>query len=182
MKLETTQKCLKKDGSNDNVMSVDDNVNEDNCERLKSMRTICSEVSKYLFRDSAEGDLYKLLAFQLERKVWQCATILEGNTLLGKLSAGVMIAKDAMYHSKCLLALYKRSKQKSFVLDDNKNGFEKQGHGQVLAELTFYMEQTANEVEGYIFKLSNLANLYKTRVRELGSHTPNRVHTTKLKQ
>ena len=105
-------------------MSVDDNVNEDNCERLKSMRTICSEVSKYLFRDSAEGDLYKLLAFQLERKVWQCATILEGNTLLGKISAGVMIAKDAMYHSKCLLALYRRSKQKSFVLDDNKPQME----------------------------------------------------------
>ena len=84
------------------------------------MRTTCSEVSKCFFCDSTEGDLYKLLAFQLERKVWQCATILEGNTLLGKLSAGVMIAKDAMYHSKCLLALYRRSKQKSCVLDDNK--------------------------------------------------------------
>ena len=53
--------------------------------------------------------------------------------------------KDAMYHSKCLLALYRRSNQKSCVLDDNENDFEKQVHDQVLAELVFYMKQTANE-------------------------------------
>ena len=86
------------------------------------------------------------------------------------------------YHSKRLLALYRRSKQKSCVLDGNKNGFEKQVHGQVLGELTLYMEQATNEDRGYIFKLADLANLNKTRVRELGGHTPGRVHTTKLKQ
>ena len=93
-----------------------------------------------------------------------------------------MTAKDAIYHSKRLLTLYRRSKQKSCVLDDNKNGFEKQVHGQVLGELTLYMEQTTNEDRGYIFKLADLANLNKNRVRELGGHTPGRVHTTKLKQ
>ena len=101
---------------------------------------------------------------------------------MGKLSAGDMIAKDVMYHSKCLLALYGRSKQKSFVFDDNENDFENQVHGQVLAELALCMEQTANEDKGYIFKLVDLPNLYKTWVRELGGHTPDRVHTTKLKQ
>ena len=49
-------------------------------------------------------------------------------------------------------------------------------------ELALYMEQTANENKGYIFKIVDLANLYKTRVRELGDHTLNRFHTTKLKQ
>ena len=136
---------------------------------------------KMFFCDSTEDDLHKVLTIQLERKVKHCATILEGNILLGKRSAGVMTKKDAMYHSKCLLALYRRSKQKSCVLDD-KNGFKKQVHGQVLAELTLYMEQTANKDEEYTFKLVDLANLYKTRVKELGGHTPDRVHTTKLKQ
>ena len=51
-----------------------------------------------------------------------------------------------------------------------------------LVELALYMEQTANEDNEYIFKLADLANLYKTRVRELGVHTSDRVHTTKLKQ
>ena len=73
-------------------------------------------------------------------------------------------------------------KQKSCVLDDNKNGFEKKVHGQVFAELTFYMEQTANENKVYIFKLVDLSKLHKTKVRELGGHTPNRIHTTKLKE
>ena len=120
-------------------MFVDDKVNEDNYERQKLMRTTCSEVSKCFFCDSTGGDLHKVLTFQFKRKVKQCATILEGSSLLGKLSAGVMIAKDTMYHSKCLSALYRRSKQKSCVLDD-KNDFEKQVHCQVLAELTLYME------------------------------------------
>ena len=144
------------------------------------MRTTSSEVSRF-FCDSTEGNLRKVLTFQLERKVRLCATILEDNTLLRKLSDFNMIAKDAAYHSKCLLALYRRSKQKSCVLNDNENVFEKQVHGQVLAELVLYMEQNANEDKEYIFKLADLPNLYKTRVRELGGHTPDRVHTTKLK-
>ena len=61
-----------------------------------------------------------------------------------------------MYHSKCLLVFYRRSKQKFCVLDGNENGFEKQVHGQVLAELALYMEQTANEDKGYIFNLTIL--------------------------
>ena len=52
----------------------------------------------------------------------------------------------------------------------------------MLAELALYMEQIAYENKGYIFKLADLANLYKTRVRELGGHTADSVHTTKLKQ
>ena len=129
-----------------------------------------------------EGGLHNVLIFQLQRKVKQYATILKDNTLLGKLRAGDMIAKAAMHHSKCLLTLYRRSKQKSCVLDDNENYFEKQIQDQVLAELARYMEETANEDKEYIFKLFDLANLYKTRVRELGGHTPTSVHTTKLKQ
>ena len=100
------------------------------------------------------------------QKVKQCATILEDNSVkkkMGKLSAGDMTAKDAMYYSKCLLALCRRSRQKSCVLDGNENDFEKQVHSQVLAELARYMEQTANENKGYIFQLADLANLYKTR-------------------
>ena len=93
-----------------------------------------------------------------------------------------MIAKDTVYHSKYLLALYRRLKQKSCVLDDNENDFEKQVCGQVFAEHALFMEQTLNEHKEYVFKLANLTNLYKTRFRELGGYTPNRAHTTKLKQ
>ena len=76
------------------------------------MRTTCLKVPKCIFCDSTEGDLRKVLTFQLERKVKQCVTILEDSALLGKLSAGVMTAKDAMYHSYCLL---------TFIEDRNRN-------------------------------------------------------------
>ena len=134
----------------------------------------------FLFCDSTEGDIHKALTCELERMVKQCATILEDNTLLGKPNAGDVIVKDVIYHSH--LVLYRRSKQKSFVLDDNENDLKKQINGQVPLELALYMEQTANEDNGYIFKIVDLANLYKTRVRELGDHTLNRFYTTKLKQ
>ena len=44
------------------------------------------------------------------------------------------------------------------------------------------MEQTSNEDKGYLFKLADLANLYKTNAREVGGITPDMVHTTKLKK
>ena len=144
------------------------------------MRTRSSEGLVCFFCDSTEGDIHKALTFQLERMVKQCATILEDNKLLGKPNAGDIIVKDVIYHSH--LVLYRRSKQKSFVLDDNENDFKKQIHDQVPLELALYMQQTANEDNMYIFKTVDLANLYKTRVRVLGGHTHNRVHTTKLKQ
>ena len=134
----------------------------------------------FLFCDSTEGDIHKALTCELERMVKQCAIILEDNTLLGKPNAGDVIVKDVIYHSH--LVLYRRSKQKPFVLDDNENDLKKQINGQVPLELALYMEQTANEDNGYIFKIVDLANLYKTRVRELGDHTLNRFYTTKLKQ
>ena len=43
------------------------------------------------------------------------------------------------------------------------------------------MEQVANDENTDTFKLVDLAKLYKERVKELGGHTPDRVHTTKLK-
>ena len=69
---------------------------------------------KCFFCDSSDGDLHRVLTFQLERKVKQCAVILEDMVLLGKLIVGDMIAQDAMYYTNCLLTLYRKSSQKSY--------------------------------------------------------------------
>ena len=112
-----------------------------------------------LFFYSTEGDIHKALTFQLERMVKQCVIILEDNTLLAKPNAGDIIVKDVIYHSH--LALYRRSKQKSFVLDDNENDFKKQIYDQVPLELALYMEQTANKIMGIYLKLSILPTYIK---------------------
>ena len=43
--------------------------------------------------------------------MWESATLVEDNLLLGKLSIGDMIALEAKYHTKCLLALYNRARK-----------------------------------------------------------------------
>ena len=60
--------------------------------------------------------------------------------LLGKLSAEDMIALDIMYHSTCLLNLYRECNQKETEMTYDT---EKQIHGQVLSELAQYMEKVA---------------------------------------
>ena len=119
--------------------------------------------------------------FPLEKKVRQCATVLKDHILLGKLSVGDMMAQDAVYHKNCTLALYRKAKLKNPENETDSNKTEKQIHAQVLAELALYMEQVANEEKKTVFKISELATIYKTRVQELGGHMPEKIHTTKLK-
>ena len=120
-----------------------------------------------------------MLTFQLDKQVHKCTTILENVDLLGKLNSGDMIAYDAIYHSPCLLDLYRKSyrKENETVFDNT----DKRIYRQVLAELVQYMEQVAKDENTYTFRLVDLAKVYKERVKELGGHTPDRVHTTKLK-
>ena len=70
-------------------------------------RTTNDSIAKGFFCDSSDRTLHQVLTFQLEKHVRKCENILEDNALLGQLSAGDMIALDAMYHSTCLLNLYR---------------------------------------------------------------------------
>ena len=68
---------------------------------------------------------------------------MEDNDFIGKLSAGDMIALDAMYHSTCLLNLYKECNQKEreVTYDDT----DKVIYGQILSELAHYVKQVAKD-------------------------------------
>ena len=44
------------------------------------------------------------------------------------------------------------------------------------------MEQVAKDDMNNVFKLVDLARLYKERIIELGGHTSERLHTTKSKK
>ena len=142
-------------------------------------RTTTDSIAKCFFCDSSDGTLHKVLTFQPEKRVRKCAKILEDNALLGKLSAQDVIALDAIYHSTCLLNLYRECNQKETeVTYDDTN---KKIHGHVLSELAKYMEQVAKDDQkkkNNVFKLVDLPRLYKEMVIELGGHTSKRVHKT----
>ena len=57
--------------------------------------------------------------FGLDSKVKHCAEVLGDRTLLGKLSAGDLIAIDFVYHVQCLVSLYRRAESVESKSRDN---------------------------------------------------------------
>lgn len=127
----------------------------------------------------SEG-LHEAATQQLDKKVRQCAYDLEDTALLAKLAAGDMIAIEAKYHNKCLCAVYNRARQASAMEGDD--GEEDRLHGIAFAELVVFMEDMCSDEDSApIFKLTDLAKLYKVRLEQLGVTVDNRIHTTRLK-
>ena len=55
--------------------------------------------------------LHDVATFQADKRVRSCATLLGDTELLGRLSAGDMVALEAKYHTKCLLGLYNNARK-----------------------------------------------------------------------
>ena len=88
-----------------------------------------------------------------------------------------MVAIEAKYHRNCLRALYNTITPAALKDED-----EDRLHGIAFAELAVFMEDMyADEDNATVFNLSNVANLYKTRLEQLGSMVTNKIHTTRLK-
>ena len=67
------------------------------------------EAQCFFCRQPAGTDgVHKVATFQMDSKVRDWATILEDTELLGRLSAGEMVTKDAKYHKKRLSVLHNR--------------------------------------------------------------------------
>lgn len=118
---------------------------------------------------------------ELDKRVRKAAECLGDTTLLAQLSTGDMVAREAKYHAKCLVALYNR------VRAAQKDAAQEQTSSDVisaivLAELVTYIEETVNEEDvAHVFKMADLTKLYNARMEQLGVQTDQRVHTTRLK-
>lgn len=62
-------------------------------------------IKKCFFCDDTDSGLHPESTNEVDKRVRECATLLNDGKLLPKLSAGDMVAIDAMYHSKCLVSL-----------------------------------------------------------------------------
>ena len=118
----------------------------------------------------------------MDSKIRDWATILEDTELLGRLSAGDMVAQDAKYHKKCLSVLHNRVR-KAESEGPKHNAKEREVSGIVFAELVLYIEEARLDQEtAQVFKLANLAELYQSRMQQLGVKLDTRVHSTRLRQ
>ena len=137
--------------------------------------------AKCFLCDEAAGSagLHKVSTYDIDMRVRKCAMELEDSSLLAKLAPGDMIALEAKYHRRCLVALYNRARAAN---SERINEAHDDLHGIAFAELVAFMvDFRAEEGVAPVFKLADLAHLYKTRLEQLSVATEGRVHTSRLK-
>ena len=104
---------------------------------------------------------------------------LQDKQLLAKLSARDLIAQDAQYHLHCLISLYNRATETK--PSDNFDVYTV-NEGIAFAELVSYTEDSRMyALVALVFKLTDLVNLFSTRLKQLGTDVVGRIHSTKLK-
>ena len=139
-----------------------------------------SETCFFCGESATDEPLCQASTFGVDFRVRQCAMKLQDKTLLAKLSAGDLIAQDAMYHLCCLVSLYNRARETKAASDSDPDALN---HGIVFAELVSYIEDVRTDTEvAPIFKLADLVSLYATRLKQLGTNEESRIHSTKLKE
>ena len=77
-----------------------------------------------------------------------------------------MIAEEAKYHAKCLVALYNKAAR--FDTNSDSDGTDGHLHSMAFAQLV------------PIFELASLVDLYATRLSQLGASVRSRIHSTVL--
>ncbi len=133
-----------------------------------------------IFCDEPAGyaGFHNACTYDIDMKVRKCALELNDTAILAKLSAGDMIAIEAKYRRKCLVALYNRA-SRSNCTDRNE---EADLHGIAFAELVAYIDEFRfDEKIAPVFKLDDLAQLYKSYLEQLGVVNKSRIHTSRLK-
>lgn len=140
------------------------------------------DVQACYFCEETTGKLHRVSTFKVDANVRECAALLNDSKLLGKLSAGDMMAFDAMYHSKCLTMLYRKA---AYV--KNPPPGESQDsicQGLALAELILFIEDSRNNDsdDEPVFKLSDLSKMYVSLLEQMGIEISERIHTTRLKE
>ena len=148
------------------------------CSRLKSLLKSDGKLCFFCGEEGGTDGLHELTTFQVDQRVHKCAKLTGDSFLLAKLSLGDMVALEAKYHTKCLLALYNRARkvqapqQQISSKDDVVSGI-------IFAELVMYIEEVCLEASiSPVFKLTDISQLYMSRMQQFGVMRDKRMHTT----
>ena len=145
------------------------------------------EVQCFLCEEEDEiSNLRQAMTMQLNERLNQCARTLNNGKLLAKLSAGDVVAQELKYHPRCLAKLYNSERAHLNVMkqEENDSGPGKDVYPLAFSELVIYIMDsmvTGTETTPVIFRLADLASLYKRRLQQLGVESPE-VNSTRLKE
>ena len=188
-KIKLERLCKRKlqaDDGNDDVANPTErpvcstDVVAENVERStrSSSSLTSSDVNlRCLFCDKCtDGPLHQVTTFDVDCRVRKCANTLQDSKLLAKLSAGDLIALEARYHARCLVALYNRA-----AAVDRETSSSEPTHScsesLAFAQLVEYISELKRDCSiAPVFKLSDLTKMFQCRLPP-----ETRVHSTRLK-
>ena len=108
----------------------------------------------------------------LDKKVRECAILLNDSKLIAKLSTGDLIAVEAKYHAACL-----EKKQCSDAIDSSSVDLEELA----CAELIGYIEECLEQEAPGVLTLSELVKFYQCKLKEVGAES-GKTNATRLKE
>ena len=165
--------------------STFDSANQDFYSPIKRRRTSLLQdtncTSKCFFCEDSSGKLHQVLSLKVHHRVEKCASILNDNQLTSKLSAGDLVAQDALYHSQCLSSLYKNASNATATNKEQSN--DEILRGLALAEVVSHIEtKKVDTVDGNppVFKLADLVKIYAKNLEDLGLEA-GKIHSTDFK-
>ena len=128
---------------------------------------------------SPSDPLHEAMTKVMGEKVKRCATKLLDEKLLVKVSYGDLVASEAKYHAKCLVALYNAADRVK-TSEQTESRTTESHYARAFAELVAFIDDTLTDKEecSPVFKLSELVHLYRERLVQLGVSS---VHSTRLK-
>lgn len=179
--------------NDDTVAEMECDSDEEIPAKVRITRGLSGSQSVYLstvcyFCEKGGSDLRQVMTTKVDERVRKCAHLLADSLLLGKLSAGDMIATEAKYHPGCLLALYDRASRiqnnTSLLTDSRSNAFcHFNLESLALAEIISYIEEVKlSETIPCVFKLSELVKLYTENLSHYDMPPSNKIHPSRFKE
>jgi len=144
------------------------------------------KVQCFICEEDQISNLRRAMTMQLNERLNQCAKTLNHGKLLAKLSAGDVVAQEMKYHPRCLVELYnlERAYLNAVKQEEKGNRRGNESYPVAFSELVIYImdsKVTNTEATPVVFRLADLAALYKSRLEQLGVDSPD-VNSTRLKE
>ena len=152
--------------------------------RRSSNASSCLPENHCFFCDSADSttNLHSASTLEVDRKVRECANLLNDGKLISKMSVGDLIAVEAKYHAKCLVSLYNRARQFKASTTDSVPESSPTGLDELaFAELIAYIDEQLEYEDLPVLKLSDIVKFFSSKQQELGIESGN-VNATRLKE
>ena len=113
----------------------------------------------------------------VHQKVHYIAVHINDTNVLRKLANTDMVAGDANYYLKCLVAYYRKQPKPS--KEDNSSSLQAMAFTEVVAFVESYRDDPETRP---MFYMSHLCRLYASRLEAHGLHVPERVHSMRLRE